>query len=78
MGKLNDEIKRNIKLLEKARDNIEKKVNAGEVLRDQELRFLEHYSELVERLGEKLEQESLPEGKLKEYVEKYYEEHKKE
>lgn len=72
MDKLNDEIKRNIKIVEKTLDNIRKKVESGEVLRDQELRFLEHYPELIKKVREKVEQEPLPEGKLKEFVESYY------
>lgn len=69
------ELKESIDLLIKTRKNLTAKVDRGETLRDQELRFIKDYSDILRGLREKqieVKEEVLPEGKLKEYVEEYY------
>lgn len=69
------ELKDDIELLMKAKNSIKTKLDNGDTLRDQDLRFLEHYPDILRGLREKqveVKKEVLPEGKLKEYVEKYY------
>ena len=69
------ELKDDIELLIKAKESIKNKLDAGDSLRDQDLRFLEHYPDILRGLREKqveVKEEVLPEGKLKEWVENYY------
>ena len=65
-----------LETLEKAKQNIDTKTKEGKSLRDQELRFLDHYPETRKKfemlIAESLEDDKgLPEGKLKELVEKF-------
>lgn len=69
------ELKEDIELLIKAKDSIKNKLDDGDSLRDQDLRFLDHYPDILRRLREKqveVKEEVLPEGKLKEWVENNY------
>ncbi len=62
------ELKKSIEILKKARKSIEDKLNNGDTLRDQDLRFLEHYPDILRQLREKqieTKEEDLPEGTLK-------------
>lgn len=64
-----------LEALEFAFKNIQAKAKSGKFLRDQELRFLDHYPETRRKyemlIADSLEDdEGLPEGKLKEFVEK--------
>jgi len=69
------ELKESIGLLIKTRKNLTAKVNKGETLRDQELRFLEHYPDILRNLRERqveVKEEVLPEGKLKEFIDRVW------
>jgi len=69
------ELKEDIELLKQTKENIKNKVDKGETLRDQELRFLEHYPDLLWKLREKqvqTKEETLEEGVLKTYIERLW------
>jgi len=69
------ELKDDIELLKQAKQSIKTKLDAGETLRDQDLRFIEHFPDILKGLREKqveVKEEVLPEGKLKEWVENNY------
>jgi len=64
--------------LRKAWKSVIDKADRGETLRDEDLRFLRNIPELIEalesRVAESLKEDmGLPEGKLKEYVERLWE-----
>jgi hypothetical protein len=64
-----------LETLELSRKNIDAKAKAGKVLRDQELRFINHYPETRKKyellIADSLEEDvGLPEGKLKEFVDR--------
>ena len=69
------ELREDIALLKKAKESIKNKLDKGDSLRDQDLRFLEHYPDILKGLREKqveVKEEVLPEGKLKEWAENSY------
>jgi len=69
------ELKENIDLLKQAKASIKNKLDKGETLRDQDLRFLEHYPDILRELREKqvqTKEETLEEGKLKTYIERLW------
>jgi len=69
------ELKESIDLLKQAKTSIKNKLDKGETLRDQDLRFLEHYPDILRELREKqiqTKEETLEEGKLKIFIERLW------